>query len=294
MDTVLIPALQQSIVLLPLCLGVYLTYRIMQVTDLTVEGTFVLGAAVFSRLVVHGQLHVFAIMLAILAASFVGLLVSLVQRVASLDALMTSILAVFMLYSVNFKVMGTPNISLLSVNTFMQRLINAPMSEMLLGLSAMAAMVVLLMYLLLRSRLGLLLRVYGDNNHLLEQLAQPKLMVLTLGCMLSNALAALSGVLSAQLNAYADIKMGTGIALTAIGSVILGLNLLRPFFSSTTSYKPLLELLASFIGVLIYFMSMNYLLYIGIDPIYMKLALGILLMVVLSGHHLSKREVSHA
>lgn len=294
MDAVLLPALQQCIVLLPLCLGVYLTYCIMQITDLTVEGTFVLGAGIFSRMVVHGHHHALAFMIAVTAASCVGLLVAVIQRVAKLDALITSILAVFMLYSINFKAMGRPNISLLSQTTLMQQLMDASLSHMLMGLLAIGVVSVVAIYLLLKSRFGLLLRAYGDNDQLLVQLAKNKFVILVVGLMISNGLAAVSGILSAQLNGYADVKMGLGVALTAIGSIILGLNLSKQFCKSDSCYRAFYELLSCFVGVLIYFLVMNILLYAGIDPMYMKLALGVLLMFFLSSHHLSKKRSNYA
>ena len=106
--------------------------------------------------------------------------------------------------------MGRPNISLLSYTDFMQQVMSFHTGPMLGVLLAIAALFSILALLLLKSRYGLLLRVYGDNKRLLAQLSQHKFLIFCLGLVLSNALAGISGVLVAQANGYADINMGLG------------------------------------------------------------------------------------
>lgn len=294
MDSIFIPALQQSVLLLPLCLGIYITYCIMRITDLTVEGSFVLGAAVFARLISHGHGQIEALVCAIMAAAAVGIGVASISRLAKLDPLITSILAVFMLYSINFKIMGRPNISLLSYTDFMQQIMSFHTGPMLGVLLAITALFSILALLLLKSNFGLLLRVYGDNKSLLAQLSQHKFLIFCLGLVLSNALAGISGVLVAQANGYADINMGLGTALTAIGSIILGLNIMRQLRPRLVSYHALTDICGCVLGIVIYFVAMNALLYFGVDPMYMKLALGICLMCFLSSYHLNKKRAAYA
>ncbi|MCP4476306.1 MAG: hypothetical protein GY821_17460 [Gammaproteobacteria bacterium] len=120
----LLSALQQTLVFLPLVLGIYISYSILAVTDLTVDGTFVLGSAVFARLVTAGVDQWTSMVCAVLAGIVAGVIVTIMQRVARIDSLIASILAVFMLYSVNFDVMGQPNISLLQSNSILAALQN--------------------------------------------------------------------------------------------------------------------------------------------------------------------------
>lgn len=290
MDNVFLSAMQQTIVLLPLCLGMYLTYCIMNITDLTVEGTFVLGAGLYARMIVAGHSVYLAVSMALAAAMLVGFIVAVMQRAAKLDALITGILAVFMLYSVNFKVMGRPNISLLGHDNMMQSIINMSLAHMLITITALACAMLGVIYFLLKSKYGLLLRTYGQNKSLLLQLAQPQFIILCAGLMLGNLMAAGGGVLTAQLNGYADIKMGLGVALTGIGSIMLGVNMLRFFRSANAPFHACYELIAALAGVFVYFLGMNVLLYFNVDPMYIKLLLGIMLMFFLSSHRLlSKR-----
>ncbi len=286
-------ALQQMLLFAPLCFGIYLTYRVMRITDLTVEGSFVFGAAIFARLMQSHYHQSEAVILAILGGGVIGLLVALMQKYGKLDSLITSILAVFMLYSVNFEVMGQPNINLLSVSTLLQRYQAGSSVQLISVLLFVALLLVVLFSLLMRSQLGLHLRVFGENCALLGVLAKSRLLVLVFGLVVSNGLAALSGVMTAQVNGYADINMGVGVALTAIGSMVVGLTLLRQYQFKTARYHFLMEIGASLLGVLLYFLILNVLLHFGLNPILMKLVLGLLLFFFLSAGGLNAREVKY-
>lgn len=282
MSSVIITALQQALLFLPLALGIYISYRILAITDLTVEGTFVLGAAVFARLLTAGMHEVTALLLALLAGGLAGAVVAMIQRFAKIDSLIASILAIFMLYSVNFKAMGRPNISLLNTHSLIIDLQNQQPLLLWFLISLFAIVLIALLALLLHSRLGLLLRAYGDNVQVLSHLGKNSLVLLVFGLVISNLLAALSGVLTAQINGYADINMGLGMALTAIGSMMIGLTVVKNLRHHDAPYRALFELPACFLGVFIYFAIVNGLLVIGVDPIYLKLLLGLVLIFFLS------------
>ena len=125
------------------------------------------------------------------------------------------------------------------------------------------------------------MRAFGDNRSLLKQLRVNDNVMLVIGMMISNALAAFSGVLTAVVNGYADINMSAGVALTAIGAVIIGLTTIKTLKKSQY-YRPGLELLGCVLGVLVYFLLLNGLLVIGVNPLYMKCVLGVMLLVFLS------------
>ena len=103
---ILLPALQQSLIFLPLALAIFISYRVLNETDLTVDGTFVMGAALFARLMTGFHHQVVAVVVALIATGLIGVLVAYIHRVAKISILITSILTVFMLYTVNFKIMG--------------------------------------------------------------------------------------------------------------------------------------------------------------------------------------------
>lgn len=275
--------LQQTLIFLPLAYGVYLSYEILMVTDLTVEGTFVLGAAIFARLVTLGLNQFLSVFIALLGGALIGIGVTLMQRLAKINSLIAGILATFMLYSVNFGVMNQPNISLLNNNIFLQHLQDYDPHYLLMTLILIAFVLTFVLYQFLKSRFGLSLRAFGSNPHLLKKLGKNPAFYLGFGLATSNLLAALCGVMTAQLNGYADINMGIGMALTAIGAVVIGKKLLSRFV--TSHFRPLIGLMGCLLGAFIYFLVLNEFLALDFDPIYLKLLLGLVLVTFLSTAH---------
>lgn len=284
----LLNTLQQTLLFLPLAFGVYLSYDILLVTDLTVEGTYVLGAAIFARLVTSGVNQTASIIFAILGGAVVGILVTLMQRVAKINSLIAGILAVFMLYSVNFGVMNQPNISLLNNHIFMQYLQDYHAHLLLFVLMALTLVLTLALFIFLKSNIGLSLRAFGCNPHLLKKLGKKPALYLGLGLATSNGLAALCGVMNAQLDGYADIHMGLGMALTAIGAVVIGEKLVSHIFKA--GFNPIVGLIGCFVGAYLYFLIVNAFLSFNINPIYLKLVLGFVLIAFLSTAHYSKQR----
>lgn len=284
----LINTLQQTLLFIPLAFGVYLSYEILMVTDLTVEGTYVLGAAIFARLITLGVDQFISILFALLGGAIVGILVTVMQRLAKINSLIAGILATFMLYSVNFGVMNQPNISLLNNHIFLQYLQDYHTHLLLISLLALTLILTLILFFFLKSNTGLSLRAFGCNPHLLKKLGKKPSVYLGLGLGLSNLLAALCGVMNAQLDGYADIHMGLGMALTAIGAVVIGKKLVSHFAKS--DFNPLIGLAGCFVGAYLYFLVVNTFLSFNINPIYLKLILGLVLVGFLSTAHYSKQR----
>ena len=266
-------ALEQALLLLPLVLGMYLSYRVLNVTDLTVDGTYVLGAAVFARFI---HLGVFpALLLSILAGLIVGNIVGYMQRDGKVGDLVVGILASFMLYSVNLQVMGRPNISVLGQPTIAS-IFGLETWSILLVIIACLLMIGLV--ILLRSRMGLFLRAFGHNQKLLLVLGKPAERYRLLGLAISNALAAFTGAIYTQLNGFADINMGFGVALVSIGAVVIGRHII---VRSQENFNAIREILSCLVGIFLYFMLLNGLLYMGINPANLKFVLGIVLFLSL-------------
>lgn len=284
MLTILLNTLQQTLIFLPLALGVYLSYDVLMVTDLTVEGTFVLGAAIFARLVTLGCNQMISIFVGLLGGIIVGILVTVMQRLAKINSLIAGILAVFMLYSVNFGVMTRPNISLLNSNIYLQHLQDYFPNYLTIFLIAFTILIAIVMCLFLHSQTGLYLRAFGSSPHLLKKLGKSPAIYLCVGLSISNMMAALSGIMTAQLSGFADIQMGLGMALTAIGAVVIGKKLVSGLLKSDR-FSALIGIVGCFIGGFIYFLILNEFLIIGISPIYIKLFLGLVLVAFLSTAH---------
>lgn len=280
---------EQSLLMLPLVLGIYLSYRILNTTDLTVDGSFVLGAGTYARALSEGLGHSLSLTLALLFGFAAGSIVALIQRHNRVNALVASIIMLFMLYSINFQVMGRPNISLLAHDllTHVPPTYETPVKIIILcGLSLLLLCGLML---LVKSRHGLLIRAFGCNPPLVKKYGKnPEYYrLLTLG--LSNALAAFCGVMTAQVNGYADINMGFGMALTGIGAVVIGQQLLL-YLRRRTHFSVSYDLLGCFLGIYLYFVVMHLLLKIHVDPINLKLFLGVVLILSLRSASFVKRK----
>lgn len=270
---IILSALEQALILLPLVSGMHLSYRILKVTDLTVDGTYVFGAAIFARTIEFGLLP--ACLLSIAGGGLVGIIVAFMQRHNAVGSLIVGILASFMLYSINLQFMGRPNISVLGEPTL---LMLSNQESWIIPLAAIGLILMAGMFILLGSELGLTLRAFGHNQKLLLVLGKKTENYRFFGLMLSNALAALSGALTAQVNGFADINMGLGVALVSIGAVVIGGHI---FIKRHENFKPYKEVISCFVGILLYFVCLASLLRAGINPVNLKLALGAILFLSL-------------
>lgn len=276
----LLNTLTQSITFLPLALGISISYTLLRATDMTLDGSFVLGAAVFARLVTLGYSPLLAGLCALLAGSMAGLLVGMIQRGGFVDPLLAGILAAFILTSVNLALMGQPNINLLNSSTLFSSAFKESDLQGWLIVSIYSGIFCLMSLFIIHSHFGLHLRALGDNVLLLKQLGKSVEYYRLTGFVLTNTLAAASGMLTAQVVAYADTNMGFGMTLTGIGALILGRQLI--YFITKKSYtRTVEEFSACFLGVVIYFFSINALLRLNINPVYLKMALGFLLIFFL-------------
>lgn len=306
MFSFMLDALNQCLIFLPMILGVYFTYSILNITDMTVGGSYVLGAAIYARLMSQpifssispGSYECLITLLGIAGGVLAGLSVFALQRFAKLDALVASILAVFMLFSINFGIMNQPNISLLTYTTPVSTLQNLGPVYFNGALLLLCLILMIILFILLKSPLGLRLRAYGTNPILLKKLGFKASFYLAFGLMLSNGLAALCGIINAQINGYADIHTGDGIAFTAIGAVVIGAQLIKslktrlfPYLKNHAKndlFHPLSDLLGSCLGAFVYFLALHLFLILNINPIYMQFFLGLILALFLSSAHYSR------
>jgi putative ABC transport system permease protein len=268
--SILYAAATQSLTFLPLAVGITISYRLLRATDMTLDGSFVVGAAVFARLIIC----------ALISGSLAGVMVSLIQKGGRVDPLLAGVLATFILTSANLIIMGRPNINLLSQHTLVSdAFIKSDLSGWL-QIGMFSAGLCLVSYLLVKTRFGLMLRALGDNPERLKQLGNPIELYRVAGFAFTNTLAAAAGILTAQTVGYADVSMGFGMTLTGIGAIILGQQLLVMFVRSA-SLRVLGEFSACFLGVFTYFCAINILLRLDMDPVYLKMMLGLILIVFL-------------
>ena len=213
-------------------LGVFLSFRVLNFPDLTVDGSFPLGAAVVATAITHGMDPWLATALAVVAGAVAGLATAILNVRFRILHLLASILTMIALYSVNLRIMGRPNIALLDETTVLTPFEALPLpllyARPLLLLLVVAVAAALLVRFLL-SEVGLAMRATGVNPRMAEAQGIAVGAVTCLGMALSNGLVALAGALFAQANGFADVTLGTGTIVVGLAAVIVGETLLpRP------------------------------------------------------------------
>jgi putative ABC transport system permease protein len=213
-------------------LGVYLSFRVLSFPDLTVDGSFPLGAAVVATAITSGVDPFLATGLALLAGGLAGLVTALLNVRFKILHLLASILTMIALYSINLRIMGRPNIALLTEPTVLTPFEGLGIPPLLLRpllLALVVAVCLLLAIGFLLSEIGLAMRATGANPRMAEAQGIPVGSMTCLGMALSNALVALAGALFAQANGFADVTLGTGTIVVGLAAVIIGETILpRP------------------------------------------------------------------
>lgn len=205
--------------------GLFLTFRILDFPDMTVEGTFPLGAAVSATAITHGMDPLLATVLAFGVGMLAGLTTGLLYTKGKIPILLAGILVMTACYSINLRIMGTSNVSLLGHRTLFSGafLTSLPpfFDSVLLGL-LIITVVVALLALFLQTELGQAFIATGDNEKMAKSLGIHTDQMKNLGLMVSNGLIAVSGALIAQSDGYSDVNMGIGIIVIGLASIIIG------------------------------------------------------------------------
>lgn len=241
MQQILLGALSLGLLWSIMTLGVYISYRVLDVADLSVEGSITLGAAVCARMIVSGQDPFLALLLAFCTGLAAGLVTGLLHTKLKIPALLSGILTMIALYSVNLRVMGMANVSMLRMTTaytLIGRLLGVEktVSVIILG-GAMALCIVGILYWFFGTEIGSAIRATGNNPHMVRAQGVNTDSTIIIGLMLANGLVALAGGLIAQSQNYADVQMGTGSIVIGLASLIIGEVLFgkRNFFSRLLS-----------------------------------------------------------
>ncbi|HVR67692.1 MAG TPA: ABC transporter permease [Verrucomicrobiae bacterium] len=206
-------------------LGVFLSFRVLNFPDLTVDGSFPLGAAVCATLIVNGVNPWLATLAAMLAGSCAGLVTALLNLRFKILHLLASILTMIALYSINLRIMGKPNVAVIGDPTIIKQLAFIGLPNPQLKPLIAAVIVGIALFLVIRflaSDYGLAMRATGANPRMARAMGVETRQATYVGMALSNSLVALAGALFAQMNGYADVTMGTGVIVVGLAAVILG------------------------------------------------------------------------
>ncbi|MBV1779626.1 ABC transporter permease [Paeniglutamicibacter sp. ABSL32-1] len=221
----MITAVELGLIYAIMALGVYLTFRILDFPDLTVDGSFTTGAAVASISIINGVNPFLATAFAFFIGAAAGVITGLLHTKGKIDGLLAGILTMIALYSINLRIMGKANLPLLgetTVLTFLRenRLLGTWVSVGLMFLGCLVAVAVIVWFL--RTDVGLAMRATGDNEEMIRSLGVNTDNQKILGLALSNGLVGISGAVIAQFQGFADIGMGIGVILIGLASVIVG------------------------------------------------------------------------
>lgn len=274
----IIPTVSQGLLWSLLAIGVYITFRVLDIADLTVEGSFPLGAAVATSLLVAGWSPIPAIIMASFAGMLSGVVTGILCTKLKIPALLAGILTMIALYSVNLRVMGKANLSLLQTDTIFTSYAISGMTpaEMILIIGAIVVVLVSVgCYVFFGTEIGAAIRATGCNPNMIRANGINTDVTIILGLLLSNALVAVSGALVAQSNGFADVGMGVGTIVIGLASVIIGEVLF-----GTRSFKNCL--ISVILGSIVYRAVIAIVLQMGMPPNDLKLFTAILVAAALS------------
>ena len=259
-------------------IGVYLTYRILSIADLTVEGSIVTGAAIAAVAITRGINPYLAIGLAFLGGLVAGLITGLLHTKLKIPSLLAGILTLIGLYSINLRIMGRANISLLRVNTvytFFENLgLDHTMSVIVIGLTFVLSLTGIL-YWFFGTEIGCAIRATGDNPQMARAQGINTNNTIILGLMISNGLVSIGGALIAQSQSFADIQMGIGAIVIGLASVIIG----EVLFGKRNFYSRLISLV---LGAITYRVIIALVLKLGMPANDLKLFTAITVAIALS------------
>jgi len=259
-------------------IGVYITYRILNIADLTVEGSIAMGAAIAAKAITSGINPYIATFLALIGGMAAGLVTGLLHTKLKIPALLSGILTMIGLYSINLRIMGKANIPLLRMET-----VYTPFENM--GLDRNSAVIVLglicvlglisILYWFFGTEIGCAIRATGNNPRMVSAQGINTNTTIILGLIISNGLVAFSGGLIAQNQSFADIQMGTGTIVIGLASVIIG----EVLFGKRNFY---IRLVSVALGAITYRMIIAFVLRLGMPANDLKLFTAITVAIALA------------
>ena len=281
-------AASQGIIWGIMTLGVYITFKVLDFPDLTVDGSFALGGAVSAILISNGMNPFITLIFSFLAGSLAGLATGILNTKLQIPGILAGILSMIALYSINIRVMGgRPNIPLLGMATsltIIQNILSLSkvMSDLLVGF-VFSLFIVFIMYWFFRTEIGCAIRATGNNEKMIRALGVDTNIMKIIGLMISNALVSLSGGLVTQSQGYADVGMGNGTIVVGLASVIIG----EVIFGNRFNF--LYKLFSIVMGSIIYRIIIAIVLQLGLKATDLKLLTAIIVAIALSVPVLNKK-----
>ncbi|RTZ92282.1 MAG: ABC transporter permease [Deltaproteobacteria bacterium] len=277
---------EQGLVYSLVAIGIVISFRILAFPDLTVDGSFPLGAAVAAKMIICGYPPILGIILAIAAGFCAGYATGFLNTRLKINSLLAGILIMTILYSVNLRIMGRSNIQLLTYHTLFTPMENLGISRFYLVIPfffIVACGLKILLDLFLHTDMGMAMRATGDNEQMIRSLGVNTDRMTLLGLGISNAFIALSGALVAQDQGFADVGMGIGTIVAGLAAIIIGETLVKA--KTVRAFT-----LAAIVGSIVYKMIISIGLRIGLAPTDLKMATGFMVILALGLPVLKKEK----
>jgi len=286
--------LEQGLIYGILALGLLITYRILDFPDLTVDSSFPLGAAVSAVLTLQGMPPALTLLCAIATGALAGLVTGLIHVKCRVRDLLSGIITMTALYSINLRIAGKANLPIFAKETLFKNAWTKALPDWISDYSTVLLILVItlaakiLLDLFLKTKAGYLLRAAGDNASVVTTLARDEGTVKIMGLMIANGLVALAGAVMCQQQRFFDISMGTGTMVIGLASVIIGTNLFKRFtwLKSTTM---------AIVGSILYKACVSIAISCGLEATDMKLITAVLfLLILVAGNGRRKKVRIHA
>ena len=270
----IIDAIEEGLLFSIVSMGVYITYKILDFPDLSVDGTYPLGAAITAILLINGVNPWLAIIISAVGGAIAGGITAFLHVKLKISNLMSGILVMIALYSVNLRIMGRSNTPLFRTNTIFK---NANLKSIFI-IIIMVVICKIIIDTFLKTKRGFLLIAVGDNEQVVSSLGINKNGVKVLGLMISNGLVGMAGAIQAQKYGYADVTMGQGIVVMGLATVVIGITI----FGKLSLLKCTT---LSILGAIIYKVAIAIALRVNFNPNDLKLITAIIVIIALASNN---------
>ena len=293
--SIIIGVIEEGLIYAIMALGLYITYKILDFPDLSVDGTFPMGAAVTAMLILKGVHPALTLVLSFAAGLLAGCITGLIHVKLKVRDLLSGIIMMTALYSINLRIAGKANLPIFSKetifeNAFLESVVPEALDPYLVSIILFVIVLVckILLDLFLKTRAGYLLRAVGDNEVLVTSLAKDKGMVKILGLALANGFVALAGCVYCQQKGFFEVSTGTGTMVIDLASVIIGTKLLKRFHSVKATT-------AVIFGSIVYKACVSLAIALGMAASDLKLITAVLFLIILVASNRKERKVkAHA
>lgn len=281
-------AVSQGLIWGIMAIGLYITYRILDVADLSVDGSFATGGAVGVMLILNGWNLWLAMLMAFLSGLIAGAVTGLLHTFMGIPAILAGILTQLGLYSINLKIMGKANQSINVNNTdviiSLRWVKDFALHNPLIMVGIIIVILILILYWFFGTEMGCSIRATGANLNMSRAQGINTNFNKVLGIMLSNGIVALSGALLSQYQGFADISMGRGAIVIGLAAVIIGEAIFGKFFKNFA-----LKLIAVVLGSVIYYIVVQAVITLGLDANLLKLFSAVTVAIFLAIPHWKKQ-----